>query len=226
MQDNDFDNELTRLYQQRKSSIVVPPFTEQVPKRNRWLKPIATLTIGGGLSLATVAVMTVLIKPAPQVENVQPSVPQDNVVTMIEPPAVKTPVSPLPAQLPQQPEVTQLPEQATETIEQLPAIAPERIQMGVNQALSIHLPDLAVPKAERVPVHRVLPQFDAYQQPGAVTLRYQIDEQGKVFDVKVVEATLNYQGQKKAKKALTQWRYEKSQATEKPLEIIFEFSHN
>jgi len=92
----------------------------------------------------------------------------------------------------------------------------------------ISVPQLQQPDAAVKPIYKVLPKYHAnaikQQQTGAITLRYQIDNNsGEVKNISVVSSSVSNVLKKSAKKALSNWQYQGGKEYLEYYQVTFEF---
>lgn len=236
MSEDNIDNELARLYQQRKANVEAP----QIDLASRQVKPqpaskIARVLMlscfGGVASFGVFALMTHFIKPTKTTHQVSITPHHDVVTVEIEhtdldentiavPSLPPKPAKPLP------PEIEARPINLPESNDQ--PVGPN-VELNVQRHYVVNVPQLKEPTNYNVqPTIKVMPSYRIVDpnkfSPGAVKLSYTIDGQGHVNDIKIVESTVSRELRVSARKALKKWRYAKSAASPNVHHVIFEFS--
>ncbi|MFD2167836.1 energy transducer TonB [Thalassotalea euphylliae] len=234
MKEDKFDQELTKLYQERKSSVIAPEveLSESDTRKLALSKAARYLLIpiiGGASSFGVFAIITHFAsqKPAPQVSQTAhtPVVVIDNQIDTQE-----TKVALKSASLPPIPNSETLPEINLERPEngQAPKASVD-IVMDVTSGEQLIFDTLASPRVSYQPTYKVMPNIakrDKYERVnGTVMLEFDIDEKGNVLNVKVVESDVHNRFNIASRKALRQWRYAEGQASQGN-KIAFEFSNN
>ena len=231
MKDEQFDKELSGLYQQRKSQIVAPNVNLGASSNIRkysLFKLLSIFTVGGVASFGIMAIITHFaanpIKQKPmligqhQVDIADDKIKQvdDNVIVV------------KPKLLPK-PEITTLESE-------LDILTPIKNDAQVNQVEDINLnivqivelPRLNEPEFLIKPLYKVMPKFPnkslQEQQSGAIRLRYEIDSTGSVKNIEVIKSDVSRPLQRSAKKALAKWKYKPEDNVQGSYEIIFEFN--
>lgn len=233
------DQEIAQLYQQRKQNINAPEIDtaslakhSQVDNKSSWLKPLLIMFGGGFASFGIMAIISHLSTQTPTAShsNKQNYAIEISAPTTTEPNedaiTIKTPAEKesLPAQpsLPARPKsLALLPNeqlQAEANITQLPTAS-------INQE-SFVLPKLAI--SEPVLTYKVLPKYSYQalqnQHDGAVTLGYEINKQGQVINIELLDSNVNHQLQRSAKRALAKWRFQASDKYQGQYQVKFEFT--
>ena len=228
-----FDHELSSLYQQRKQQLQAPEFgVENVtklvkPQRSPW-HVLALLLTGGVASFGIMAVITHFAKPPVHGSSEQYKQHSVRVIEVTEVnteqlalPSVTPPLPPKPASLPVKHPVSH-------------SVSPENIdynqpELSVNKTLnnSVNIPAINQPSVDILPIHRVMPEYPKSalyaRKSGTVKLQYRISAEGKVVDIVGVNKQGSRVLERSAKQALAQWRYPLASASDKLMEIEFEF---
>lgn len=232
MKDEQFDKEITELYQQRKSQIVAPNviLTESVTKtKYSVFKLLSIITVGGMASFGIMAIVSHLAKKPEELK--QPQLTQHQVSITKIPAKIKNDeiIVPKP-KLPSKPE-----NPAVQVKKSL--LAPLNSNTHVNDVENfelnnmvqvVNLPQLKEPKLSIEPVYKVMPKYSNKSlrdtQSGAIRLRYEIDESGNVMNIDVVSNGVSRELQRSARKALAKWKYNPEDNVQRHYEIIFEFN--
>jgi protein TonB len=231
MRDDQFDKEIADLYQQRKSQVVAPNvlLSESLVKNKRSLLSLFSIfTLGGIASFGIMAIVTHFAKSP--FENHQESPAQHQVYIadqeLLMP--VKKVILKRPA-LPPKPMVL-----ALKVKQNLLAPIKKNTQVNgvdnfdLNAVQIVTLPHIKEPRFTIIPVYKVMPKYSnrAMQdnKTGAIRLRYEIDDAGNVINIHVVDSEVSRDLQQSAKKALSKWKYNSSDALIDSYEIIFEFT--
>lgn len=231
MNDEQFDKELSALYQQRKSTIVAPNVilaNNSVRNRNSVIKLLSIFTVGGVASFGIMAVMSYFSTTQvgeEQVYNTQYQVSiVDNISKVVDDKTVT-----IKPKLPPKPETQLLDEQVDILVpvkESTQASDVENIK--TSQVKIVQLPNLTEPVFLIKPVYKVMPEYSQRsmqnKQSGMIKLRYDIDATGSVKNIEVVNSEVNRELQRSAKKALAKWKYNPTDNDEQGYEIIFEFN--
>lgn len=192
------------------------------------------ILLGGSASFGLLAVMSHLITPESEAPKLFEQAPNPHVYIADTPEEVTEKDVVIPP-LPPKPQLA--------TPDGTPSISPERwhepqhdaqfnqpVATAVNLGeVAVAVPQLNTPNSIKtlLPVKKVMPEYPvrARQEKitGSVSLRYQINAQGQVTDIKSASAKSNKLLEKSARKALAQWRFPKGeQQTEQ--EVAFEFT--
>ena len=231
MNDEQFDKELSELYQQRKAEIVAPKINliEPTKRKNYSLaKLFSIFTVGGIASFGILAIITnlakkpagsnIVITPKHQVSLADQKARETDDTVMIE--KVTLPPKPEPPTLLPELDVL-IPEKNNARVNVI-----ENITLNTKQIISV--PHLKDPEFLLKPVFKVMPKFPSKslkeQESGFIRLRYEIDTSGKVINIEIIEREVSRELQRSAINALAKWRYQ--EATEQKInhEIIFEFN--
>lgn len=231
MKDEQFDKELSELYQQRKSKLVAPNINlagASNIKKYSLLKIFSIFTFGGFASFGIMAVIThfakgpsehnpIYISPSHQIEIAEaPEKQVADIIPLTEP------------KLPPKPE---LPKLVSESNILVPVKSEAKVNkvedIGLRVVQIVKLPHLKEPEFLIEPIYKVMPKFSnnaLQQKSGSIRLRYEIDSEGKVKNIEVINSDVSRELQRSAKKALAKWKYAPSQSVEESHEIIFEFT--
>jgi len=231
MNNDPFDKELTKLYQQRKSQTVAPdihlaPLTRK--KRHSIISLLSIFTIGGAASFGIMAIISHFAKAPDEYKQVFISQHQIDVVeehiknNEKEPIAIKPTLPPLPKS----------PTPASEIASIHPAKHSTQVKhinnIELNAVPIISLPTFKEPKLSITPIYKEMPKMSQQalyeQHSGAIRLRYQIDAQGNVSNIVIIKSEVNRELQRAARKALAKWKYKPSDNIKSHYEIIFDFN--
>lgn len=231
MKDEQFEKEITDLYQQRKSQIVAPSIsmTEPSSKSKRsFVSLFSIFALGGAASFGIMAIITHFAKsPQANLQNQtikhqvniteKPSPKPDETVILIKPELPpKPPVPPLNIK----PKLLKPVKNSTQVNDV------DNVELNVVHVAS--LPQLKEPELSINPTYKVMPKYSqkALQdnQSGAIRLRYEIDASGNVTNINVMESKVSRELQRSAKKALAKWKYNPEDNIQSSYEIIFEFN--
>lgn len=228
-----FDKELSDLYQQRKQQIDAPNVNLasgnklQKSRRSPW-HILALLLTGGIASFGIMALVTHLAKPS--VHGVNEQYKQHS-VRVIELTEVKIEEKTIPVASPPLPPK---PTSTTPTI--IDNAKPEALAISVKPTISLNnslenslnVPTINQPKISIKPIYRVMPEYPKTalyaRKSGTVKLQYRIADTGKVVDIKSVNQPGDRILERSAKQALAKWRYSTANASDKLLEVEFEFN--
>lgn len=227
-----FDNELSSLYQQRKSKIQAPELdltsvtTTVKSQRSPW-QMLGLLLTGGVASFGIMAVITHFAKPPVHGSSDQYKQHSVRVVEAVAAPEALLPATTAP--LPVKP--TSLPpKHSTKTRVSDDALALAQVKLSVDNLLN---PELKIPKVKQaaitiVPTHRVMPEYPKSAlyagKSGTVKLQYRISAEGKVININALTQQGDRLFERSAKQALSQWRYPETSSSDQILEIEFEFN--
>lgn len=229
MTDDEFDKELSNLYQQRKAEIIAP--NVDIPLDNGKVKysPLTLLALFLVACSASFGIMAIISHFAK--EPVTP--PKSNftlhITELKEVPTLKNvdptviPTKPLPPKPVYKSPMTQTERELEKSQQQ------QAIQIDIDGNITpqqLNLPQLSKPLAIK-PTYKVMPKYSNNDaQEGKVDLSYNVDESGKVINIKVLDSTVNRGLQRSAKNALSKWRYQSSAPIEDALKIRFEFTQD
>jgi len=230
MSSDNFDNEVSKLYQQRKAQIIVPQIDLKQPSKTRRLSTTALLSIFSAAGIASFGIMAIIshlsnsqVKKAinynasHQIE-VTKIIPIKEVEKTV---SIQQPLPPKP--IIKQPKETSPPDIKRQVNQSY--IAPESI--GSGQVQIITLPQLKEPKLAVKPVYKVLPKYALNslqsKRSAKIQLKYKITPAGEVENIIIVKSSVNRKLQLAAKKALAQWQYAPNNNFKESYEIIFEF---
>jgi len=233
MNDEQFDKELSGLYQQRKSQIVAPSITLSSPSTNRnysVVKLLSIFTMGGIASFGIMAIISHFAKSPADHKQMFTKQHQVNIVEDA-PKVIDDKVIVIKPKLPPKPNTPVL-------ASELDLLAPvkndvqasdvENIEL--NKVQIVKLPHLKEPNFLIKPVYTVMPKYShktlQERQSGAIRLRYEIDGTGSVKNIEVVNSEVSRELQRSAKKALAKWKYKPTDNVQSSYEIIFEFNQN
>lgn len=231
MSSDNFDNEMTQLYQQRKSQLIAPQIKLDTHEQKRpvaKLSFIGILTAAGLASFGIMAIISHFSTPVTQQKTItfQPQpielaeqIPStdDKKQVIVSKPLPPKPNSTTPERL--------APISSDKTTDK-EVITPAPLPMAEVQITA--LPKLSKPDVKLMPIHKELPKYSYNslrdKQYGEVQLKYHITEKGKVTNVSVINSTVNRELTQAAKKALAKWQYAPKQNFKESYEVIFEFS--
>lgn len=229
---DNFDNELSSLYQQRKKQTQAPKTVVNTMrniqvKRSPW--HVVTLLLAGGVaSFGIMAVVTHFAKPptpdtrkqyqqhSVRIVELEAVIPQKQATILASP------------ELPPQPESLSPKYSKSSRIDQ-EVITHLKPELSVKKVLdnAIAVPTVTTQDLDIEPIHRVMPEYPKSvlysRKSGTVKLQYRISNQGKVVDVTVLSQQGSRLLERSAKQALTQWRYPQGSGSGEILEIEFEF---
>ena len=230
MTNKQFDKELTELYQQRKNTIKPPQVKLGEDKKHSsatWWKPLSVVSLGGVASFAILAIVSQL---APQPKNIPSPVETTRTIEL------KVPVTEqktkdsivIVKKLPEKPSLTviekpRIDKQVTPSVINPIEITPIEVNLEPLVTIArVEMPTLAI-----TPVHKVMPKYTAKalqnKDSGEIRLSYQINEQGEVININVVESSVGRELQRAAKKALAKWQYALTEANNQNFEVVFQF---
>ncbi len=236
MSRDNFDNDLSSLYQQRKSQFVAPKihFTaNKRPAKYSLIKLLCFGLLGGGMSFTIMAIISHLADAPPSKAQTRAEKPT---VTELEMAQHKASTDSLPVllPLPPKPEKTIITsskagrEEPFEDYQLKPSVSePPPITVEVK---AVSVPSLNKPSKQLNAIYKVLPEYPAHSQitkkTGQVTLRYQVNIDGSVNNIKIISSNLDRDLQRLAKKALQQWRFEPIVSRSTTREVMFKFTAN
>ena len=236
MSHDNFDNDLSSLYKQRKSQLVVPKiyFTaQQKPAKYSLLKLLCFGFLGGGMSFTIMAIISHLADaPTSKAQTRQ----EQSTVTVLEVTTKKANTESLPVllPLPPKPEKTNITPPKASREEPLvdhqlnPSVSQSPIITVTVKAVSV--PILSKPKNQLNTIYKVLPEYPAHskitKKTGQVTLRYQVNIDGSVNNIQIISSNLDRDLQRLAKKALQQWRFEPIVSRSTTRQVMFKFTAN
>ena len=237
MSHENFDKDITALYQQRKQQITAPEVNlslQKITKKPRYslLQMLSILFVGGAASFGILAIISQLSAPPPvkftpslspklrviALEN-EPVTTTDDVIVIISPPLTRQ----KPYIAPEQPQ--------HEKVHQTKQVQSElALTLSVDVVNVTIYPTLEQPKLSLVPLYQEQPKYPLKairaKQSGTVKLAYTISPLGKVKNIVIVESTVNRDLTSSAKKALSKWRYQVGAFNDDGYEIIFDFMLN
>jgi len=232
MKADNFDKEISELYQERKQQLTPPEIkltqVQQTTYSRFSLARVAgILFAAGGASFGIMAIITHLAN-APMVES--PATATQHVIALADPVTDKKRevVIPVRPELPPQPVIK--PPQRQLDIASVPnhqGAEPSELSLVLPGEQLVVLPQLTEPKLSIQPVHKVMPKYSVNalksKQSGMVKLGYKISAQGEVLDIVVLTSDAARELQKSAKQALSKWQYRPGKNYQERYEIIFEF---
>ena len=233
MSHDDFDDEMSKLYQQRKAQTIVPNISLDKPAKRRKLSPLSIFAIFSSAGIASFGIIAVIshfssspVKKA-TFNNIKHNVvmadatlkttdESDQSINIVQP----IPPKPLVNKAEKSPILLAEKEAIHEYIEPNAMAAP--------MIKIVTLPQLKEPELAIQPIYKILPQYPANSlkdmQSGEIQLRYQILQDGTVSNINIVKSSVNKLLQQSAKKALAKWQYAPSDNFKENYEIIFEFT--
>jgi len=230
MSSDNFDNEMSKLYQQRKAQVIAPHINLEAPSKNNRLSSISLLGIFSAAGIASFGIMAIIShlsnSPADKVPlynslhkvdiaKITPVEEQEKVI------AIPQPLPPKPVI--KQPKITDRLNANKQMNDKV--IEPEILASA--QVQRVIVPQLKEPELALKPIYKVLPKYSLSSlhliQSGEIQLKYQITPAGAVKNISVVKSSVSRKLQQSAKKALAQWQYPPSHKFKKSYEIIFEF---
>lgn len=228
-----FDKELSTLYQQRKQQIQPPVIRcaseTKTTKTQRSPWQMLTLLLTGGVaSFGIMALITHFAKSP--VHGVEEQYKQHS-VRVIELTEVHIEQKTLPKITPPLPPIpnSETPTSTSNTQPEAIAIDTKPI-LALNKNITnmVNVPTVEQPKLTVNPIHRVMPKYPESalyaRKSGTVKLQYRISNTGNVVDIVSINPHGNRQLEHSAKKALAKWRYATTSASDKLLEVEFEFN--
>jgi TonB family protein len=235
MSSDNFDNEVSRLYQQRKAQVIAPQISLKEPAKVRQLSTLPLLAILSAAGLTSFGIMAIishlsngpvtntpLYNGGHQIDltTIVPEEDEEKVITII------TPLPPLPPKpTVKSPGKVSLLDANIHTHQQT-TIEPEKLMEA--QATWSNLPQLKEPELEIQPIYKVLPKYSQHalmdKQFGEIQFKYKITPVGEVENITIVKSSVSRKLQQSAKKALAKWRYTPSDNFGEGYEIIFEFT--
>jgi protein TonB len=234
MSHDNFENDLSSLYKQRKSQFVAPKihFTaKQKPAKYSLLKLLCFGFLGGGMSFTIMAIISHLAD-APtsktQIRQEQPSV----TVLEVTKNMASTESLPVLLPLPPKPEKTNItpPKASREEpiVDHLINPSASQSPKITVEVKAVSVPSLSKPNKQLNAIYKVLPEFPTHskitKKTGQVTLRYQVNIDGSVNNIKIISSNLDRDLQRLAKKALQQWRFEPGLPHSITRQVMFKFA--
>jgi protein TonB len=228
------DNDLSSLYQQRKSQLVAPKiyFTaKQKPAKYSLLKLLCFGFLGGGMSFTIMAIISHLADtPKSKVQTGE----EQSTVTVLEVTTKKANTESLPVLLPLPPTPEKINTSHPKTSREEP-IVDHLINPSASQSpkitvevKAVSVPSLSKPNKQLNAIYKVLPEFPTHskitKKTGQVTLRYQVNIDGSVNNIKIISSNLDRDLQRLAKKALQQWRFEPGLPHSITRQVMFKFA--
>ncbi|GHG02370.1 energy transducer TonB [Thalassotalea marina] len=224
-----FDKDIAELYQQRQDNIDAPKimFKEtRIVRKYSLVKSLSILLMGGVASFAIFAIITHLAK-SPNHKIVEAAfkhqvviIPEIAAEALDEPTIVKS-------SLPKEPEVNNPDMDRPLT---RPEVIPKpRAETQLNLKLEnpVLLPSMTKPEYHVEPTYKILPDYPEalikMHKTGQVTLRYEIDENGRVKNISVVENQGDKRFRRASQSALAKWVYPPQADIERVYEVVFEF---
>lgn len=229
-----FDKELSDLYQQRKQQTIVPEVelsaaaNKQQTNQRSPLHMLALLLAGGVASFGIMAMVNYFAKP--DVHGTLDQYKKHSVkIIELAPDKIEPNILPPTPPLPPKPE--HLAPASTSPLEHTAdIIAVEKPSIEIDNAINdtLDVPDIAQPKSQPVPIHKVMPEYPKSavfaRQSGTVKLAYRINEQGQVVDIISFNERSHRALEKSAKQALAKWQFSPQAHSDKTLEVMFEFN--
>ena len=231
MKDEQFDKEITTLYQQRKAQIIAPKVTLSEPStkvKYSAFKVLSIFIFGGIASFGIMAIVSHLAKKPEKLQQTQYTKHQMEIVDIASKEKNDEIIVPKP-ELPTKPEkpVVQIKNELLVPLNSK-AHANNVDHFELNMVQVVNLPQLKEPKFFVKPVYKVMPKYTSNTlngtQSAAVRLRYEIDESGNVKNIDVISNNASRELQRSAKKALAKWKYNPDDNVQRNYEIIFEFN--
>lgn len=231
MNEDQFDKEISKLYQQRKSQLVAPKITLPEPSvkaRYSGFKILSIFTLGG---IASFGIMAIVSHFANNPQTVETTVSVNHPIKITDIPTETTTDTAivLHPELPTKPEVSSVPTKKDLLVPLTNQTPVNNIDnFALNRVKIINLPQLKSPKVSIAPIYKVLPKYSgkalSNAQSGAIRLRYEIDALGNVQNIDVVSNEVSRDLARSAKKALAKWKYNPDDVAQRSYEVIFEFN--
>ncbi|XQW84945.1 TonB family protein [Thalassotalea piscium] len=231
MNDEQFDKELNHLYQARKAQLVPPAISfEDGKKKTKFsiMKILSIATVGGLASFGIMALVIQLIEQPINKDVTTPSYRQVEIAELdVAPPAGITPLKRV--ELPPKPEVATL-SVDKKLVKSLDSnISVDNVEkVEIDMIQTVTLPQVKAPKLSIQPIFKVMPSYPTKallaKQSGSIKLSYEIDNQGEVKNINVVESDVSRALQRAAKKALAKWKYKAEDNVQRNYQIVFEFN--
>ena len=232
MKQDNFEQELKELYQQRKAHLQPPQIklsASSERSNGSLIKYLSIFMMGGLASFSIMALVNYLShsniptqKPLQLTKQYQVEVDQPVVTEKSDIVTEKLPVKP---SLKLTPAANLAELEKPEPTLVTTSIEVEKLSVDENVVVP------QVKQVEQIPklVYKRMPTYRfsySEKQTGFVRLSYKIATSGKVDDVQIVDSDLGSGIQKAAKKALNQWKYQSGSHSQISHEIIFEFNNN
>lgn len=226
MNQDKFDQELSQLYQHRKAQVKAPEVAldYRQERSRKWSNRFTILSIAGVSSFAVMAIIANLV---PRQVNVAEAPKQQEVEVIIadvelanKPDAdVSVPKSnPLPKyEKPEHPIKASVEKWQPEK----PVVLNNEHEMPLERK---HLV-VTIPEPQISPTFKVMPDSRKLAgEVGEITFSYQINREGKVFNVEIEETNLSRKGQRVVRRAFKKWRFEPEVNNEQKRSIKFDIS--
>ncbi len=231
MNDEQFDKELSGLYQQRKSQIVAPNINLAASSENKKYSLVKLFSIFMAGGIASFGIMAIITHFAKSPEEQKQTFTTQHQVSIAEehPRQADDKVIVIKPKLPPKP-VTPGVESAVNLLAPIKNDVQTSGVKGIelNPVQVVKLPHLKEPEFLIKPVYKVMPKLSAKalreQKYGAIRLRYKIDGAGNVKNIEVINSEVSRGLQRSAKKALAKWKYQPADNVQRSYEIIFEFN--
>jgi len=231
---DNFDKEVSQLYQQRKSEINAPHIdvhlpTKPIKQKLSLSRLFAIFFIGGAASFGVFAVISYLAN-TDQVTKSTFSANHIVEIKKIDTEKVTEKSVVVQQVLPPKPKRSE-PIKTQTVPTQVQNASDEFTQFEIQspQIQVVTIPKIKEPKLIVTPIYKVIPKYPLEARrvgsSGVIRLKYRINAQGKVDNIDVINSTLERSLQKSAKKALAQWQYPPNARYETSYEIIFEFNN-
>jgi TonB family protein len=231
MSSDNFDNEVSELYQQRKAQVIAPQISLKELSKARKISTLSLVSIFSAAGITSFSIMAIIshLSTSPVEKTPLYNSTHQIEITKIEPLEEFEETIAVQQPLPPKPVVTQ-PSEAT-TLGANREIDKHIFELEDLTAVQIAvstLPKLQEPRFEIKPTYKVLPKYSQNsllnQKSGEIQLKYQITALGEVENISIVQSSVSRKLQQSAKKALAKWRYTPSDNFEEHYEIIFEFT--
>lgn len=226
MKDKDFDQQISRLYQERKAHYHAPQINLNINTKTSWWQKLVIILMGSCASLGVLALMQHWSNATPQQDIEIPT----STVTIVELETktesqiaeVSQPYRPMPP-----PKIQTLPKSNQVQPESLGVQAPDGMQLSITTMIDTPQPNISEPDVKLLPYYRESPKY--IQKPyedseGSVKLQYLVSPLGKVTEVKIIESSVGRSLQRSSIAALKAWKYPENSGTKQPLTVQFEFS--
>jgi TonB family protein len=229
-----FDKDIESLYLERKRSVNAPKISfdpvPQKPKR-RFIESLSIFVMGGLASFCIFAVINHFAHLKPDVVtasankpfyidvvDVDESLLSDEAIH-IAPPTPKTYTQKKLAD----------PRRKSFELSASQVLKPSTIEAveldSAKLVIASVLPDNA--QISLKPIYKVLPTYPRTEQypNGEVKLAYEVNKNGTVGSIEIVESNVNRTLEKAAKKALSQWKFSPGREINKSSQIVFQFNN-
>lgn len=233
MNEDNFDEEISLLYQQRKREIIAPEIDMSIhPKRieNKYslASILAFVCVGSAASFSIFAIISNLTS-APKVTLDNFTINHAIELKQIRTDELDEKVLVVKQVLPPKPFVAESNKsQPLTPVTSNVSSELTQFELSSAQIKMVIMPKIKEPHIALKPIYQVMPKYTAKaiqaNKAGEIRLRYQISPAGTVENIEVVSSSVGRILKKSAVQALAQWQFELSDNYQKNNEIIFDFN--